>query len=84
MIPEQVEKAITKKTKAIIPVHIYGNPCDMDALTEISERYGVTMLEDATEKPRRFFSRQNDWNLWVYGLLLLQWGTKSSPLAAAE
>ena len=49
MIPEQVEKAITKKTKAIIPVHIYGNPCDMDALTEISERYGVPMLEDATE-----------------------------------
>ncbi len=49
MIPEQVEKAITKKTKAIIPVHIYGNPCDMDALTEISERYGVPMIEDATE-----------------------------------
>ncbi len=49
MIPEQVEKAITKNTKAIIPVHIYGNPCDMDALTEISERYGVSMLEDATE-----------------------------------
>ncbi len=49
MIPEQVEKAITKKTKAIIPVHIYGNPCDMDALTEISERYGIPMIEDATE-----------------------------------
>jgi len=49
MIPEQVEKAITKNTKAIIPVHIYGNPCDMDALTEISERYGIPMIEDATE-----------------------------------
>lgn len=49
MIPEQVEKAITKKTKAIIPVHIYGNPCNMDALTEISERFGIPMIEDATE-----------------------------------
>ncbi|PZC51487.1 MULTISPECIES: LegC family aminotransferase [unclassified Mesotoga] len=49
MIPEQVEKAITKKTKAILPVHIYGNPCDMDALTKISESYGIPIIEDATE-----------------------------------
>lgn len=49
MIPEQVEKAITKNTKAIIPVHIYGNPCDMDAITEISQRHGIPIIEDATE-----------------------------------
>jgi perosamine synthetase len=49
MIPELVERAITKNTKAILPVHIYGNPCDMDAITEISERYGIPMIEDATE-----------------------------------
>lgn len=49
MIPELVERAITKKTKAILPVHIYGNPCDMDAITEISERHGIPIIEDATE-----------------------------------
>uniref|UniRef100_A0A7V4KBX3 LegC family aminotransferase n=1 Tax=Fervidobacterium pennivorans TaxID=93466 RepID=A0A7V4KBX3_FERPE len=47
--PKKVEKAITKKTKAIIPVHLYGNPCDMDALMYISRKYGVPIIEDATE-----------------------------------
>ncbi|MCD6450529.1 MAG: LegC family aminotransferase [Thermotogaceae bacterium] len=49
MDPEKVEQAITPKTKAIIPVHLYGNPCDMDALMYISNRYGIPIIEDATE-----------------------------------
>lgn len=49
MDPEKVEKAITKNTKAILPVHIYGNPCDMAAITEISQRHGIPIIEDATE-----------------------------------
>jgi len=47
--PGQVEKAITPRTKAIMPVHLYGNPCEIDALVEISERYGIPLIEDATE-----------------------------------
>jgi len=47
--PKEVEKAITKKTKAIIPVHLYGNPCDMDGLMYISKKYGIPIIEDATE-----------------------------------
>ncbi len=47
--PKEVEKAITKKTKAIIPVHLYGNPCDMSGLMYISEKYGIPIIEDATE-----------------------------------
>ncbi len=47
--PKQVEKLITKNTKAIIPVHLYGNPCDMDGLLYISEKYGIPIIEDATE-----------------------------------
>ena len=35
-----IESAITKKTKAIIPVHIYGQPCEMDSIKLISEKYG--------------------------------------------
>lgn len=47
--PELVEKAITSKTKAILPVHLYGNPCEMNALIDISKRYGIPIIEDATE-----------------------------------
>jgi len=47
--PKEIEKAITSKTKAIIPVHLYGNPCDMDEIMKIAEKYGVYVIEDATE-----------------------------------
>lgn len=47
--PKEIEKSITSKTKAIIPVHLYGNPCDMDEIMKISEKYGLYVIEDATE-----------------------------------
>lgn len=46
---KKIEKVITKKTKAIIAVHLYGNPCDMDSIKYISEKYGITVIEDAAE-----------------------------------
>jgi len=45
----QVEDAIGPKTKAIIPVHTYGHPVDMDALNEIADKHGVWVIEDAAE-----------------------------------
>lgn len=47
--PEEVEKAVTSRTRAIIPVHLYGNPADMDRLTGIARRYGLFVVEDAAE-----------------------------------
>lgn len=47
--PVEAEKAITKRTKAIVATHLYGNLCNMDALTEICERYGLYLVEDAAE-----------------------------------
>ena len=47
--PIDVEKKITPRTKAIIPVHMQGMPCNMDALMEISKKYGVKILEDACQ-----------------------------------
>lgn len=47
--PVQVEAAITRRTKAIIAVHLYGNLCEMDALADIGERYGLPIVEDAAE-----------------------------------
>jgi len=45
----QVEKKITEKTKAIIPVHLYGHPADMDPIMEIAEKYGLYVIEDACQ-----------------------------------
>ncbi|HQE25347.1 MAG TPA: DegT/DnrJ/EryC1/StrS family aminotransferase [Candidatus Atribacteria bacterium] len=45
--PVDVEKKITEQTKAIIPVHFAGLPCDMDALKEIAKKYNLKIIEDA-------------------------------------
>ena len=45
----KIEKAITDKTKAIIPVHLYGNPCDMDKINEIARKHNLLVIEDAAE-----------------------------------
>jgi perosamine synthetase len=44
-----VKSLITPRTKAIIPVHLYGHPADMDALTEIADAHGLAIVEDAAE-----------------------------------
>lgn len=46
---KDLEKKITKKTKAIIPVHLYGNPCNMDEIMAIAKKYKLYVIEDATE-----------------------------------
>ncbi len=45
----KIEKKITNKTKAIMPVHIFGNPCDMDALSTIAHKHGLLILDDSAE-----------------------------------
>lgn len=47
--PASVKSLISKRTKAIVPVHLYGHPADMDALTEIGDAHGVDIIEDAAE-----------------------------------
>jgi perosamine synthetase len=49
MNPEDVEKKITPNTRAIIAVHIYGHPCDMDSLTEIAKQHDLFIVEDCAE-----------------------------------
>jgi perosamine synthetase len=46
---EKIEELITPKTKAILPVHIYGHPADMDRIMEIANKYNIFVIEDATE-----------------------------------
>ncbi|MBQ8945547.1 MAG: DegT/DnrJ/EryC1/StrS family aminotransferase [Lachnospiraceae bacterium] len=47
--PEKIEEKITDKTKAIIPVHIFGNPCDMDRINKIAQEHGLFVIEDACQ-----------------------------------
>lgn len=47
IIPEKIEAAITEKTKAIIPVHEFGCPADMEAIFQIAEKYKLKVIEDA-------------------------------------
>ena len=45
--PEAAEKLITPRTKAIVPVHVYGNVCDVEGFERLSEKYGVKIIYDA-------------------------------------
>tara|TARA_B100000686_G_C16796004_1_gene982398 strand:+ start:634 stop:1731 length:1098 start_codon:yes stop_codon:yes gene_type:complete len=47
--PEDLEKRITSKTKAILPVHLYGQPVDMGSIMDISGRLGIPVIEDACQ-----------------------------------
>ncbi len=47
--PSQIEVAITDRTKAIIPVHLYGQPCDMEPIMAIAKEYGLKVIEDCAQ-----------------------------------
>lgn len=63
MDPVELESAITENTKLIIPVHMLGNPCDMDAICSVAARYKIPVMEDACEA---FGGKYN--GHWVGGL----------------
>lgn len=45
--PDKIEAAITPRTTAIMPVHVYGKPCDVEAIQEIADKYGLKVIYDA-------------------------------------
>ncbi|MCL6682701.1 DegT/DnrJ/EryC1/StrS family aminotransferase [Sphingomonas alba] len=62
--PDAVEAAITEKTSAIVAVHCYGNPCNVDALRAIAERHGLKLIYDAAHA---FGVRRNGQSLLAHG-----------------
>jgi perosamine synthetase len=56
--PKEIEKAITPKTKAIIPVHIYGQACNMDAIMDIAKKYNLKVIEDCAEAHGAMYGEQ--------------------------
>lgn len=47
--PSQIEQKITSHTKAIIPVHLFGQPCDMDPILEVAKKHNLIVIEDAAQ-----------------------------------
>ena len=47
--PKEIRKSITPQTKAIMPVHLYGNPCDMDEIMKIAKEFNLLVIEDCAE-----------------------------------
>lgn len=47
--PEKIEAAVTSRTRAVIPVHVFGQACDMDPVLELARRYGLSVIEDSAE-----------------------------------
>src|SRR5208283_1475173 len=47
--PQKIKPHITLATKAILPVHLYGNPCDMNSIISIADQYGLKVVEDCAQ-----------------------------------
>jgi perosamine synthetase len=55
MDPESVEKLITPRTRALMPVHIYGHPADMDSIMELASKHKLIVIEDAAQSPGGYY-----------------------------
>lgn len=62
--PDRIESAITPQTTAILPVHVYGNPCKVDAIQKIADTYGLKVIYDSAHA---FGVRINDNSILNYG-----------------
>jgi len=63
--PQAVERAVTSRTKAIVPVHVSGRAADLDAILELGRRHGIQVIEDAAEA---FMSRHKGRCLGTFGI----------------
>jgi dTDP-4-amino-4,6-dideoxygalactose transaminase len=71
MDPAQLEQAITSKTKAIVPVHLYGQPADMTEINAIAKRHGLKVIEDACQAVGAEYNAQRTGGLGDLGCFSL-------------
>lgn len=74
--PEQVEAAITPRTKAILAVHLYGNLCEMDKLLSIGKAHGIPVVEDAAEAIGSVYHGKKAGSMGAFGAFSFH-GTKT-------
>ncbi len=81
--PGQLEAAVTPRTKVVIPVHLYGQTADMDAINIIASAYGLTVLEDAAQAIGAAFNgrRLAHWVRWPRSAFTLPrtWEASATP-----
>ena len=65
--PEDIKKHITDRTKAIIPVHLYGHPADMDPILELAEKHSLHVIEDAAEAHGAEYKKRKVGSLGIVG-----------------
>lgn len=65
--PNKIEEAITDKTAGILPVHLYGFPCQMDKINKIAEKHGIFVLEDACQAHGSEFMNKKIGNIGTAG-----------------
>ena len=53
--PNKIEEKITSKTKAILPVHLYGKTCEMDKINEIAKKYNLKVIEDSAQSHGAYY-----------------------------
>ncbi|MBD3186834.1 hypothetical protein GF325_08415 [Candidatus Bathyarchaeota archaeon] len=81
--PADIRKKVTEKTKAIVPVHIYGYPCEMDEISEIAEeRGGIPIIEDASHAHGAEYKGSKVGTLGTCAIFSLQ-GSKVIPAGEA-
>jgi len=61
--PSKIEAKITSKTKAILPVHLYGQTCEMDTINEIAKKYNLKVIEDSAQSHGAYFDGKRSGNL---------------------
>ncbi len=62
--PQKIEKAITRNTKAIMPVHLYGQPADMNPILKIAKKYNLKVVEDCAQSHgAKYRISQNNWKI---------------------
>jgi len=72
--PEDFERRITEKTKAVIPVHMFGLPADLDALVSVCRERGIHMIEDCCLAPGALYRDRHVGNFGAFGCFSMQAG----------
>jgi len=61
--PSKIEEKITSKTKAILPVHLYGQTCEMDKINEIAKKHNLKVIEDSAQSHGAYYKNKRSGNL---------------------
>ena len=64
--PKKIEEAVTDKTKVIMPVHLYGQPADMDPINEIAEEHDLIVVEDAAQAHGALYNNKKTGSLGIW------------------